>query len=174
VRILGVDPGAGGALALLEDDQLRGLHDRPVLLIKRGKREVRQANAPMLASLLRSLMPIDLACVELVGAMPGQGVSSCFAFGRDAGMLEGALAGLGVPLLLVPPVVWKREMGVNSSKDSSRHRALQLWPAWAREFARVKDDGRAEAALLGLYGLRKQVRQGGSTTPSLSEALAAL
>jgi crossover junction endodeoxyribonuclease RuvC len=75
-----------------------------------------------------------------------------FAFGRAAGVVEGALAGLGVPYTDVPPATWIKAMGVRGGKDGARNRAMELWPKQAELFKRVKDDGRADAALIAAYG----------------------
>ena len=92
--------------------------------------------------------------LEQVGAMPGQGVSSMFAFGRAVGVVEGALGALAVPYSRVPPQEWQRGMRVRGGKDGARERAMALFPARADEFARKKDDGRADASLIAAYGER--------------------
>jgi crossover junction endodeoxyribonuclease RuvC len=92
------------------------------------------------------------AVVELVNAMPGQGVTSMFAFGHAFGLACGVLAGMGIPCELITPAKWKRDLKVNPGKDGSRLMAMTLWPEHAGEFKRVKDDGRAEAALIAKWG----------------------
>lgn len=84
--------------------------------------------------------------------MPGQGVSSMFAFGRAVGVLEGALGAHKIPYSRIPPQEWQRGMRVRGGKDGARERAMALFPAKAGDFARKKDDGRADAALLAAYG----------------------
>jgi crossover junction endodeoxyribonuclease RuvC len=101
-------------------------------------------------------------------------VSSMFAFGRAAGVIEGVLAGLGVPFDFLSPGMWKSALNVSASKDASRHKSVMLWPQWSIEFSRAKDDGRAEAALIGLFGARKYARETIGTGPSLEEQLAQL
>ncbi len=157
--VLGIDPGAHGALALVDASRaapvLLAVRDMPTTLVKRGQREVNEVNAPMLAALVRELQTlgrIEAGFVEQVGAMPGQGVSSMFAFGRAFGVLEGALAGCGVPSSRVPPQTWQRAMRVRGGKDGSRERAAALYPGQAHLFARKKDDGRSDATLLASYG----------------------
>lgn len=152
MKILGVDPGASGALAIL-DTQTNALEilDMPVVEVKRGTRMVRQVSAPLLADILTN-KDISHAIVEKVGAMPGQGVSSMFAFGRAAGVIEGVLAGLRIAITLVTPQEWQKGMRVVGGKDGSRSRATQVFPNEAGLFARKKDDGRADAALIAAYG----------------------
>ena len=149
--VVGIDPGANGALAFLKDGQLIGMVDMPTTVVKRGSREVREVNAPGLANILRA-HDADAAYLEQVGAMPGQGVSSMFAFGRAVGVLEGALACAGVPVTKVPPQTWQRAMRVRGGKDGARERAMQLFPRDANLFERKKDDGRADAVLIASYG----------------------
>jgi len=125
----------------------------PVVEVKRGQRNVKQVNAPMLASLIKEISP-NRAYVEAVHAMPGQGVSSMFAFGRALGVIEGSLAGLGVPFTLVSPREWTAAMRVKGGKDGSRNRAAELFPRHANLFSRVKDDGRADATLIAVFGAK--------------------
>jgi len=88
--------------------------------------------------------------------MPGQGVSSMFSFGRAAGIIEGVLAGFSVPFELIPPATWTKSMRTFGGKDGSRQRAQELFPDYAHLFARKKDDGRAEAALLACYAAERE------------------
>ena len=83
-----------------------------------------------------------------------------FAFGRSRGVIEGCPAAFAVPATLIAPAAWKRAVGIppgkNGAKDAARSQAIRRWPAKADLFARVKDDGRAEAALIGLAGLMRE------------------
>jgi crossover junction endodeoxyribonuclease RuvC len=143
--IAGLDPGATGALALLDPDgQLVAVHDLPYL--------DGTVSAPLLAALLRDVEPISTAWVERAQAMPRQGIASTFRYGMGFGCLLGVLGALHIPVETVRPAEWKRAAGLSSDKAASRRRACELWPAHAERFARVKDDGRAEAALIGRHG----------------------
>ena len=84
--------------------------------------------------------------------MPGQGVSSMFAFGRNVGTIEGIMAGLVWPVCYVTPQAWQKAVSVRQGKDGSRLRAIELFPSYAQLFARKKDDGRSDAALIAWYG----------------------
>jgi crossover junction endodeoxyribonuclease RuvC len=151
-RVLGADPGASGALCLLDTDTGEiEVVDMPTVVIKRGTRQVRQVNAYLLTDLVKGLEP-GRAIVEAVHAMPGQGVSSMFAFGRALGVIEGVLAGLKISTTLVAPAEWTKAMRVKGGKDGARNRAIELYPQSAHLFARVKDDGRADACLIATYG----------------------
>lgn len=154
---IGIDPGASGAVAVFapggkNSDEVLDIVDMPTFTIKRGTREVRHVDPAGLARILAMHAGASAyACIEKVGAMPGQGVASMFAFGRAAGVIEGVLAGLRLSYELVAPQVWQRAMRVAGGKDGARQRASQLFPREAGLFARVKDDGRADAALLAYY-----------------------
>lgn len=147
-KTLGIDPGASGAFALLEGDQLIRVADMPVIMV-RGRAKVLPAGV---VEIICETQPDQIA-LEDVGAMPGQGVSSMFSFGRGVGVLEGVVAALGYPLVMVRPAKWKRDAGVPADKDAARLMATRLWPDHAGAFARKRDDGRAEAALLARWAV---------------------
>lgn len=151
MRVLGVDPGAYGALALLVDGRLEQVADMPFIKIMRGKSEKAEVDGYSLGALLREINP-DVAFVERVGGMTGQSASSSFNFGRAAGAPEYSLKTLGVRVEMVSPATWRKALKVNPGKDGSRALAMRLWPEEAALFRRVKDDDRAEAALIALYG----------------------
>jgi len=154
--VIGIDPGAAGAVAILErDGSLVQVLDMPSVEITVGGKAKRRVSPEMLAAELR-LFNVHATCayIEQVSAMPGQGVSSMFAFGQAYGQALGVLAGLGIPVQVVTPSRWKRELKLNTGKDAARAMAAARWPQHAGEFRRVKDDGRAEAALIALWGLR--------------------
>lgn len=150
--IVGIDPGLSGALAFYDSLGLI-TEDMPTLEFARGGKSKRDLDLQALAHLIRVHGPVH-AYVEQVGAMPGQGVSSMFAFGKTYGGILGVLAALKVPVTLVPPQRWKKVLGVPAGKDGARARASQLIPAHAAQWPLKKHDGRAEAAMLALYGIR--------------------
>lgn len=144
---LAVDPGAGGALAWVNSiGELIDVADMPIIEV-RGKRRVSAAG---LADLMRR-RPVGKVVIEGVGSMPGQGVASSFTFGYGAGLIEGVAAGLGLPVEVIYAAAWKRRANVPKDKGAARQMAQRNWPMMATQFARVKDDGRAEAALLARY-----------------------
>ena len=125
----------------------------PVFLLSRGGKTKRELDMHGLVAILRNWV-ISHAFVEQVASMPGQGVSSVFAFGQAYGAMLGVLAATGIPFTKVPPARWKRTLGVPAAKDGARARASELLPESAPLWRLVKHDGRAEAALIGLYGYR--------------------
>ena len=153
--ILAIDPGASGALAFFNPEAgTLDIIDTPTVQIKRGAKLKTEISAQMLAGIIRARSPSE-AVVEKVGAMPGQGVSSMFQFGRGVGMIEGVLAALEVPVTYVAPQKWQRDVGARAGKDGNRQRAAELFPAYSQSFARAKDDGRADAALMAWWAATK-------------------
>ena len=154
--LAGIDPGLGGAVALLDatTGAVLDVLDMPTLLLRRGGKHKHELDAHALAAAL-GRDRIGHAFVEAVGAMPAQGVSSVFSFGKSVGILIGVLATLGTPMTFVAPGVWKKALGVPAAKDGARARASQLMPDAVHHWPLVKHHGRAEAAILGLYGLRQ-------------------
>lgn len=146
--VIGIDPGLSGALAVVDQrHQLVAVYDMPL------------GNGAVSAQQLVALAPwaspdYGPAVIEDVHAMPKQGVSSSFGFGRSKGVVEGVMATAGRPLVYVAPSTWKRRMGLSRDKGASRQRAVELWPAMADAFRLVKHDGRAEAALIALWYLQ--------------------
>lgn len=157
MKIIGVDPGATGAFAILDlDSRHLVVIDMPTTKVKRGPRTVNQVDAVRLAHLLRPHADGAHAIVEKVHSMPGQGVASTFSFGRAAGIIEGVLAALDIPFSLVPPATWTKKMRLFGGKDGSRTRAIELFPDQAHLFARKKDDGRADATLIACYAAEEE------------------
>jgi crossover junction endodeoxyribonuclease RuvC len=151
MMLIGIDPGYSGAITLYwpatGDIEV---HDMPTLKDAKGRAVLD------LHSILQILEPEGdgqrVAYIEQVSAMPGQGVSSMFRFGEQYGALQMALAATKTPTQYVTPAVWKKHFGLNRDKGVSRGLAMQRFPAYADKFNRVKDDGRAEATLIALYG----------------------
>ena len=154
--IVGIDPGLSGALFFLDPNHLSAGEavDLPVHLLMRGGKKKREVDVSGLIEILAGRR-LEHVFLEQVSAMPGQGVSSVFAFGKAYGVILGAIAAHSIPLTLVAPIVWKRALAVPKAKDGARARASQLLPDAAHQWPRVHHHSRAEAALLALYGARK-------------------
>jgi crossover junction endodeoxyribonuclease RuvC len=152
MRHIGIDPGLSGAVAIISDDSLK-VFDMPTMTVDRNGKAKRQVSANELAELLNLYAGKDChVYVERVSAMAGQGVTSVFSFGRSFGMIEGILAALKMPVTFVAPATWTRAIGRSPGKDASRARAMELFPNYEYFFKRVKDDGRADAALIAHWG----------------------
>ncbi len=153
---LGIDPGLTGAIGLFRGEQPFDVVDLPVVGKTWGKG--RELDAVGLVNLLRGhgVGAGWLACVEQVHAMPNQGVSSTFSLGDTNGVIRASLAALGAQLVPVRPYDWKKRAGlIGKDKDASRGLALKYWPHLAHNLGRKKDDGRAEALLIGYFGRPK-------------------
>ena len=149
--ILAIDPGASGALAFFNPEAgTLEIIDTPVVQVKRGTKTKTEISPQMMSAIIRARDP-KIAILELANARPGQGVSSMFQFGRGVGMYEGALAALQVPVTYITPQGWQKAVNARSGKDGNRQRAAELFPAYAHLFARKKDDGRADAALMAWW-----------------------
>lgn len=153
---IGIDPGLSGAIAVfdMENGHLSVLDMPTVEIIRNGKKK-REVNAQMLATIMRNVDGDARAVMERVGAMSKQGVTSVFSFGRSAGIVEGVLAALMIPTTIVTPQTWQKAASVRGGKDGSRQRAAELFPNYAGLFARKKDDGRADAALMAWFAATK-------------------
>lgn len=143
---MGVDPGVSGAFAFYYPDMpaMIAAYDAPVV--------DNTINPSALYDLIKDHSP-DLAVVEHVHAFKGQGVTSMFNFGKSYGTALGVIGALKIPVVFVTPGKWKKHFSLTSDKEKSRALAISTWPLSAH-FRRKKDNGRAEAALLALYGSR--------------------
>lgn len=156
--VLGVDPGATGALALVSREGLVRVHDMPTVKVQVGGGLRTRLNYSELFNLLQlaHVTGAHRAFIERVHSAPRQGVSSVFAFGEMYGAIRMAVTAAGTPQELVEPVTWKRPHKlVGQTKDASRQRACELFPEHSKLFSRKKDDGRADAALIAWYGVRQ-------------------
>jgi crossover junction endodeoxyribonuclease RuvC len=149
--ILGVDPGIHGGLAvvLLVNDAAPVLIDAidiPVTGI--GAKE--RVDVAAVHGFISRHQP-QHALIERAQAMPKQGASSGFKYGRAVGALEATIVTCSVPMTIIEPTAWKKFHQLRQSdKEASRSRALQLFPAAHALLARKRDHGRAEAALIAL------------------------
>lgn len=144
ICILGVDPGVTGGIAFYFPDEPGRITAED---IPNAGGEV---DTDTLAARIRQLAP-TMAVIERASSRPGQGVSSTFKYGAAYGALRAIVSVLHIPAHLVTPARWKGYFRLSADKELSRARALQLWPG-AGCFARKKDHGRAEAALIARYG----------------------
>jgi len=152
--VIGIDPGISGAICLFEGGKLVNVIDMPTLEVDSGKTKKRHISAVSLCNYLTVFSNAHVV-IEKVGAMPGQGVSSMFNFGRSAGIIEGVVAALRMPHTYVTPQTWTKAVGRAAGKDASRMRAMELFPVKADLFKRAKDDGRADACLIAYWYITK-------------------
>jgi len=148
MRRLGVDPGASGAIVLLENGQPVEWAMMPIM--KTGA--TTRVNAVALAALIRSFIKQDepmIAFVEQVHAMPKQGVTSMFSFGHSCGVVAGVLGTLEISTTFVTPQTWKKREGLlGSDKDAARFKAIMLWPYWRALDKKISGQALADAAFI--------------------------
>ncbi len=150
----GIDPGLTGAIVTLLDGVAGPMIDLPTRRVD-GWGEI---DARALAIFIREQRAAHpgafvSACVEKVGAMPGDGGTSAFRFGETSGGIRFTLDVLGVPYTRAIPAVWKRQFSlIGKEKDAARQLAIQRFPEAAHMLTRKKDNGRADALLIALYG----------------------
>ena len=138
--IFGIDPGLNGAIAVFNDNKIKIVFEIPVM--SEGKKNKRQLNSAHLVKLLRDNLvegEETSVVVEQVNAMPGQGVTSMFNFGQTFGAIKGICAALKLPIFFVRPSKWKKHFElINSSKDSSRTKAIEMYPILSNQLAKKK------------------------------------
>jgi len=156
VRILGVDPGVHGGLAIvaIEDGAAPRLVEAiDVPVIGTGAKE--RVDVAAIRNFIDRHKPIR-ALIERAQAMPKQGSSSGFKYGRAVGAIEAAIALCSIPVEIIEPSAWKKFWKLpGKDKESGRQKALQLFPAAHAALARKKDHGRAEASLIALFGVQQ-------------------
>lgn len=148
--IIGIDPGVTGALALHNGHHPLDLIDMPVI--------DGQVDAYTLTAILAEWGAVDRVVIETQQAMPRQGVSSTFKTGCNYGRILGVCAALQRPVTHVRATEWTRALRVGSDKAAHRRRAMDEWPGIADQFARAKDDGRADACLIAHWAATHQLR----------------
>ncbi len=153
MKIIGIDPGLNGAIAVLENNKVKEIFDVPVM--PEGKKNKRQLNSAQLVKMLKDISynkEETVVVVENVSAMPGQGVTSMFNFGQTFGAIKGICAALGLPIFFVRPAKWKKHFDlINSSKDASRTKVIEMYPSVSEKLSRKKDVNKADAILIARY-----------------------
>ena len=153
MRVIGIDPGLSGAIAILEDNKVLQIFDMPVMA--EGKKDKRQLNSAQLVNIIKDNTQGSeekAVVVEQVNAMPGQGVTSMFNFGQTFGAIKGICAALNLPIFFVRPAKWKKHFElINSSKDSSRTKAIEMYPSLSNQLSKKKDVNKSDAILIARY-----------------------
>ena len=153
MKIIGIDPGLSGAIAILENNKVLNIFDIPVM--SEGKKNKRQLNSALLVDLLKENINQEeevAVVVEQVNAMPGQGVTSMFNFGQTFGALKGICAALELPIFFVRPSRWKKHFElINSSKDASRTKAIEMYPKLSSQLSKKKDVNKSDAILIARF-----------------------
>ena len=153
MKIIGIDPGLSGGIAILKENKVLNLFDMPVM--SEGKKNKRQLNSAQLANLIKKNIKTNedvVVVVEQVNAMPGQGVTSMFNFGQSFGAIKGVCAALEVPIYFVRPSKWKKYFDlINSSKDASRTKVIEMYPTLSEQLSKKKDVNKSDAILIARF-----------------------
>ena len=153
MRIIGIDPGLSGGIAILDDLKIFDLFDMPIM--SEGKKNKNQLNSAQLVNIIKkNIIPSGdtFLIVEQVSAMPGQGVTSMFNFGQTFGSIKGICAALNLPIFFVRPAKWKKHFDlINSSKDASRTKVIEMYPSISPRLSKKKDVNKADAILIARY-----------------------
>ena len=153
MKIIGIDPGLSGAIAVLHNKKVINMYDMPVMA--EGKKNKRQLNSSQLVNILTDNISGDeeaIVVVEQVNAMPGQGVTSMFNFGQTFGAIKGVCAALKLPIFFVRPSKWKKHFElINSSKDASRTKVIEMYPTLSSQLAKKRDVNKSDAILIAKF-----------------------
>ena len=153
MKIIGIDPGLSGAIAVMHDKKVINLYDMPVMA--EGKKNKRQLNSSQLVNIIKENINENeetIVVVEQVNAMPGQGVTSMFNFGQTFGAIKGVCAALKLPIFFVRPSKWKKHFElINSSKDASRTKVIEMYPTLSGQLARKRDVNKSDAILIAKF-----------------------
>ena len=151
--VIGIDPGITGAISILENSKVIEVHETPTMID--GKKNKRQVNGAQITNIIKKWLNKDkevIVVVEHVNAMPGQGVTSMFNFGQSFGVLKGICSALQLSVFFVRPAKWKKYHNlINSNKDSSRTKAIEIFPYISHELSRKKDSNKADAILIASF-----------------------
>ena len=153
--IIGVDPGISGSICFFENGKIIDVIDMPTMLD--GKKNKRQVNGSQIFNEIsnrvkeREKQNIRVV-IEQVSAMPGQGVTSMFNFGQSFGILKGICSAMQLPMYFVRPAKWKKYFSlINSEKDASRTRAIEIFPYFSSQLSKKKDSNKADAILIASF-----------------------
>ena len=152
--IIGIDPGISGSICFFENGKILEVIEMPVMT--EGKKNKKQVNgAQIYNEFLKRINKKDnqiRVVIEQVSAMPGQGVTSMFNFGQSFGILKGICSAMRLPMFFVRPAKWKKYFNlINSQKDASRTRAIEIFPYFSTQLSKKKDSNKADAILIASF-----------------------
>ena len=152
--IIGIDPGISGSICFFEEGKILDVIEMPVMTD--GKKNKKQVNGAQIYNEI--FKRIDTShkdirvVIEQVSAMPGQGVTSMFNFGQSFGILKGICSAMQLPMFFVRPAKWKKYFNlINSQKDASRTRAIEIFPYFSAQLSKKKDSNKADAILIASF-----------------------
>ncbi len=152
--IIGIDPGISGSICFFENGKILEVIEMPVM--NEGKKNKKQVNGSQIYNeFLKRINRKDdeiRVVIEQVSAMPGQGVTSMFNFGQSFGILKGICSAMQLPMFFVRPAKWKKYFNlINSQKDASRTRAIEIFPYFSTQLSKKKDSNKADAILIASF-----------------------
>ena len=153
--VIGIDPGISGSICFFQDGKINDVVEMPTMT--EGKKNKKQVNGSQIFNeILDRIKKIDKkdikVVIEQVSAMPGQGVTSMFNFGQSFGILKGICSAMQLSMFFVRPARWKKYFNlINSEKDASRTKAIEIFPYFSSNLAKKKDSNKAEAILIASY-----------------------
>jgi crossover junction endodeoxyribonuclease RuvC len=153
--IIGIDPGISGAICFFENGKILDVVEMPTMT--EGKKNKKQVNgAQIFNEIIKRINELEKdnvrVIIEQVSAMPGQGVTSMFNFGQSFGILKGICSAMQLPMFFVRPAKWKKYFNlINSEKDASRTRAIEVFPYFSTQLSRKKDSNKADAILIASF-----------------------
>ena len=153
--IIGIDPGISGSICFMENGKIIDVIDMPTMT--EGKKNKRQVNGSQIFNEISKRINVNQientrAVIEQVSAMPGQGVTSMFNFGQSYGILKGICSAMRIPMYFVRPAKWKKYYNlINSEKDASRTRAIEIFPNFSSQLSKKKDSNKADAILIASF-----------------------
>ena len=153
--IIGIDPGISGSICFFQDGKIIDVVEMPTMT--EGKKNKKQVNgAQIFNEISEKIKKLDKeeikVIIEQVSAMPGQGVTSMFNFGQSFGILKGICSAMQLPMYFVRPAKWKKYFNlINSEKDASRTKAIEIFPYFSANLAKKKDSNKADAILIASF-----------------------
>ena len=153
--IIGIDPGISGSICFLEDGIIKDVLEMPTMT--EGKKNKKQVNGSQIFNeisfRIKTYEKKNIKVViEQVSAMPGQGVTSMFNFGQSFGILKGMCSAMQLPMYFIRPAKWKKYFNlINSEKDASRTKAIEIFPYYSSNLSKKKDSNKADAILIASY-----------------------
>ena len=153
--IIGIDPGLSGSICFFEDGKILDVVEMPTMT--EGKKNKKQVNGSQIYNeISKRVKQIDKkdikVIIEQVSAMPGQGVTSMFNFGQSYGILKGICSAMQLPMYFVRPAKWKKYFNlINSEKDASRTKAIEIFPYFSLNLSKKKDSNKADAILIASF-----------------------
>jgi crossover junction endodeoxyribonuclease RuvC len=153
--IIGIDPGISGSICFFQDGKIVDVVEMPTMT--EGKKNKKQVNGSQIVNeISEKIKELDKreikVVIEQVSAMPGQGVTSMFNFGQSFGILKGICSSMQLPMYFVRPAKWKKYFNlINSEKDASRTRAIEIFPYFSNQLSRKKDSNKADAILIASF-----------------------